>query len=176
MIAGDDHRLSPETLVTKIRAVIAQALLKCIASHGWHSPRTSSPRTHYFTEKIIYNSGHIARTRDSYRIVVPLFVMALTPRRFHSSRISLVPKRVRDCSSRGTGFEKKKINGEEKKRCDFRDNRSVTPQQSVRDIFSCGQLCEIYPCTQNWKRLQMWIKSQLLFYIFCRLSRGENEW
>lgn len=151
MIVGGDHRLRPETLVTKIRAVIAQALLKCIASRGWHSPRTSSPRTHYFTEKIICNSGHIARTRDPYRTVVPLFVMALTPRRFHSSRISLVPKRVRVCSSRGTGFKKKKINGEEKKRRrDFRDNRSVTPQQSVRDIFiSCGQLCEIYPRTQN---------------------------
>lgn len=37
----------------------------------------------------------------------PLFVVPMTPQRF-SSCISLVPKRVRDCSSRGTGSENSK--------------------------------------------------------------------
>lgn len=107
MMVGGDHRLSPETLVTKNPRRNCPSLIE-MYSEPWMtlSQNLLASRTHYFTEKIICNSGHT--TSDPYHIVVPLFVMTLTPRRFHSSRISLVPKRVRDCSSRGTGFKKKK--------------------------------------------------------------------
>jgi len=142
MIVDGDHRPSPEMFVTKIRCHNCPSLIE-MYSEPWMtlSQNLLGSRTHYFTEKIICNSGHTARTRDPYHIVIPLFVMALTPRRFHSSRISFVPKRVRDCSSRGTGFEEEKKltekNKEKKRRREIFEISNVPLlRNKVRATFS----------------------------------------
>lgn len=74
--------------------------------YRWHYPRTSRALFHSKNNVILVT----LREREILIGVVPLFVVPMTLQRFHSSYISLVPKRVRDCSSliRGTGSEKNK--------------------------------------------------------------------